>query len=87
LIDLLGLLMTNQWSVLIFIDMLTGKFAVTGWGWPMWESTIGGVTYNWMGSWVIMYISEWLCWFVFPIVSMFWWRSWANKHPELVEEL
>jgi len=89
LIDLLGLLITNQWSVLVLIDMITGAFSRTpyGWGIPLGLGTIGTTTYNWTGAWILLYASEWLCWFLIPPVTMLWWRSWANKHPELVEEL
>jgi hypothetical protein len=81
LIDLLGMLLTNQYSTLILIDMLRGVFSTYGWGWPV-TSTL-----NWNGAFFLIYIEEFVVWWIFPIVSMLWWRSWANKHPQLVEEL
>jgi hypothetical protein len=79
--------MTNEYATLILIDMLRGVFSTTGWGFPLWTSVVSGVTHNWTGTWMLLYFSEWFCWFIFPLVSMLWWRSWARKHPELVEEL
>lgn len=79
--------MTNEYSTLILIDMLRGAFATTGWGFPLWTSTIGTTTYNWTGTFMLLYIQEWFCWFIFPIISMLWWRSWAKKNPALVEEI
>lgn len=87
MIDLLGLLITNQYATLILIDMLRGVFAVDGWGFPLWTSVIAGKTYVWTGTYALLYISEWFCWFIFPLVTMIWWRSWAKKHPAMVEEL
>jgi len=87
LIDLLGILLTNQWSVLALLDFFNGQYAHLGWGIPFGVSVIAGKTYNWTGAWLLLYASEWLCWFVIPPVTMLWWRSWAHKHPELVEEL
>jgi hypothetical protein len=81
LIDLLGILLTNQYSTLILIDMLRGVFGTYGWGWPVTSAL------NWNGAFFLIYIEEFLLWWIFPIVSMLWWRSWAKKNPQLVEEL
>lgn len=32
-------------------------------------------------------LEEFLLWWIFPVVSMLWWRSWIKKHPELAEEI
>ncbi|MBC7120340.1 MAG: hypothetical protein H5T33_01980 [Candidatus Methanosuratus sp.] len=71
------LFLTSEYSILIFVDMLRGVFGTYGWGIPA----------DWTGTWFLIYATEILCWFVFPIISMLWWRSWINKHPELAEEI
>jgi hypothetical protein len=35
----------------------------------------------------MIYLEEFLFWWIIPVVSMLWWRSWVHKHPELVEEI
>jgi len=81
LIDLLGMLLTNQYSTLIIFDLLFGHFNVNGWGWPV------ASTLNWNGAFALIYIEEFIFWWIIPVVTMFWWRSWAKKNPQLVEEL
>jgi hypothetical protein len=81
LIDLLGMLLTNQYSTLILIDMLRGVFGTAQWGWPV-TSTL-----SWNGAFFLIYIEEFIIWWIIPVTTMFWWRSWAKKHPQLVEEL
>jgi hypothetical protein len=57
--------------------MLRGVFGTYGWGLPA----------AWQGSWAVIYLEEFLLWWIFPVVSMLWWRSWIKKHPELAEEI
>ncbi|MGF3499431.1 MAG: hypothetical protein ACQXXL_07390 [Candidatus Methanosuratincola sp.] len=71
------LFLTNEYSTLILIDMLRGVFGTYGWGLPA----------AWQGSWVVIYLEEFLLWWIVPVVSMLWWRSWIKKHPELAEEI
>jgi len=87
LIDLFGMLLTNQYSTLILLDMIRGVFSTYGWGWPIGTSVIGTTTYDWTGAFFLLYVEELLVWWVLPVVSMLWWRSWAKKNPALVEEL
>lgn len=71
------LFLTNEYATLILIDMLRGVFGTTGWGLPA----------AWQGSWAVIYLEEFLLWWIFPVVTMLWWRSWIKKHPELAEEI
>jgi hypothetical protein len=75
------MLLTNQYSTLILFDLLRGVFPITGWGWPV------VTTLDWTGTFALLYIEEFIIWWIFPLVTMLWWRSWAKKNPQLVEEL
>ncbi len=65
---------TQQYATLILIDWARG---ISGWGIPA----------AWTGSWALIYLEEFLFWWIIPVVTMLWWRSWAKKHPDLLEEL
>jgi len=71
---MLELFLLSEYSTLILIDFARGIFS---WGIPA----------SWIGSWCLIYLEEFLLWWFFPIITMLWWRSWAKKHPELLEEL
>ncbi|MGQ9760145.1 MAG: hypothetical protein ACUVQ5_06235 [Candidatus Methanomethylicaceae archaeon] len=77
---MMDLLFLNEYAILIFIDWLRG---ISGWGLPGYGLPGG----PWTGTFIVIYPLEWICWFIIPIISMLWWRSWAKKHPELMEEI
>ena len=72
---MLELLLANEYSTLILVDFLRGIYS---WGLPS--------TWSW-GTWCVLYLEEFIFWWIFPLVSMLWWRSWSKKHPELLEEI
>jgi len=72
--NLLELFLANEYATLVLIDFLRG---INSWGLPA----------AWTGSWLMIYLEEFLFWWIIPVVSMLWWRSWVHKHPELVEEI
>jgi hypothetical protein len=72
--NLIELFLTNEYATLILIDWIRG---IPGWGLPA----------TWTGSWFLIYIEEFLFWWIIPVVTMLWWRSHVKKHPELVEEI
>ena len=71
--DILSLFLMLEYAILVFVDWARG---LSGWGMPS----------EWVGTIIYTYYFEWIFWFLIPIVSMLLWRSWALKHPELVEE-
>ncbi len=71
---MLELLLANEYATLILVDFLRG---INSWGLPA----------DWVGSWLMIYLQEFFMWWIFPLVSMLWWRSWSKKHPELLEEI
>jgi hypothetical protein len=77
---MLDILLLGEYAILILIDWLRG---IQGWGLP----GFGLPGTPWTSTWFLIYITEWLCWFIIPIVTMLWWRAWAKKHPELLEEI
>ncbi|MCX8182155.1 MAG: hypothetical protein N3D12_03445 [Candidatus Methanomethyliaceae archaeon] len=76
----MDLLFLGEYAILILFDWLRG---ISSWGLPGY----GLPGTPWTNTFLLIYVMEWLCWFVIPVVTMLWWRSWAKKHPELVQEL
>jgi len=72
-LNLLGFILLDQYSVLIFVDLLRGMASI-------------GVPATWYGTIALLYGEEWLFWFIIPVVTMLWWRSWAKKHRALLEQ-
>jgi len=61
--------LVEEWSILIFVDWMLGK---RGWGIPT----------QWVGTLIYMYFVDWFFWFIFPLISMLYWRYWVRKQPD-----
>lgn len=76
----MGIFLLGEYAILVFLDWMLGRpgFGLPGYGLP------GG---PWTSTFVLLYIMEWICWFIIPIITMLWWRAWSKRHPELLQEL
>lgn len=74
MLDILGLLVLNQYSLLILVDFIRGFYS---WGMPS----------SWLGSILLEYVQEWLFFLIVPLATMLWWRHRAKRHLDTLEEL